>query len=233
MQHLSIILPCFNPPNKWETFVFDAYKTIRQQIGSEPELIIVNDGSSEDISPAIAFLKLHIPTLVYCHNERNMGKGAALRDGVKLSIAAYTVYTDIDFPYDTASFLKIYEALKSNKIDIAVGVKDESYYHHLPKYRRLISKFLRKSIGFCFKMPITDTQCGLKGFNEKGKNLFLNTSINRYLFDLEFVYLASKKQYNQIIEAIPVTLRPNVFFRKMNLIILSTESFNFLKILLK
>lgn len=232
MTSLSIILPCYNPPEHWEQYVFEGYQAIAEQIKSLPELIIVNDGSSQDIAAAITFLKNKISHFTYIHYPLNKGKGAALRTGVQKAHTDYIIYTDIDFPYTIESFLKILDELSSRRSDIAIGVKDDSYYQHLPSYRKFISKSLRKGIGLFFRMPITDTQCGLKGFNKKGQALFIQTTINRYLFDLEFIYQAFRKKHNLIITPIKISLRSDIFFRKMNLTILVKETGNFIKILI-
>jgi len=79
-------------------------------------------------------------------------------------------------------------------------------------------------------MPITDTQCGLKGFKKLVAPVFLSTTVNRYLFDLEFVrncFIANKFR----VKAIPVSLNENVHFRSMNYRILFSESVSFIKLL--
>jgi hypothetical protein len=71
----------------------------------------------------------------------------------------------------------------------------------------------------------------LKGFNQRGKEIFMQTSINRYLFDLEFVFLSARKK--AIIKTIEVQLRPEVTLSTMNWKILLQEGGNFLKIFLR
>lgn len=232
MTPLSIVLPCYNPPKDWQNQVFNSYQEISQELGFEPELIIVNDGSSQDLKTAFDFLKDKIKALKLISLSENQGKGAALRQGIQNTNGNLIIYTDIDFPYTKESFMQIFHALAVGN-DVAIGIKDKSYYAHLPKLRKYISKILRQGISSFFKMPITDTQCGLKGFNQKGKSIFLSTTINRYLFDLEFVYLTFRKENNCKVVAHEVSLRPNVIFRAMNLKILLSESKNFLKILSK
>lgn len=233
MSQLSIVLPCYNPPDDWEQHVSEAYAYIARHLNIAPELIIVNDGSSKNIESDLEQLKTKVPGMIYTALPQNKGKGAALRAGVAKAKGALVIYTDIDFPYTLDSFLAVFDALNTENYDVAIGVKNADYYRHSPKYRTFISKVLRKGIGFFFKMPVTDTQCGLKGFNQKGRTVFLETTIDRYLFDLEFVYQSFRKYRNLNIKAIEVSLRPNVIFRAMNLKVLASESSNFLKILLK
>jgi len=233
MQALSIVLPCYNPVPDWERRVLEGYRSIVESIHISPEVIIVNDGSSKAISrEAVSFLKDNIPDLTFTGYPVNRGKGAALRFGVEAAKNERIIFTDIDFPYNTESFAKIWHQLLLEN-DVVIGVKDADYYRHVPKARVRISKLLRRFIGFFLNMPVTDTQCGLKGFNQKGKNIFLSTSIPRYLCDLEFVY----KCYQQVpplqIITQEVRLNEGVIFSKMNYSILRSEFYNFLKILIR
>ena len=233
MVQLSIVLPCYNPPDDWEQHVSEAYAYITRHLNIAPELIIVNDGSNKNIDTGLELLKTKIPGLAYITLPKNKGKGAALRAGVAKATGTLVIYTDIDFPYTLDSFLAVFNALNTGNYDIVIGIKNADYYRYSPRYRTFISKMLRKGIGFFFNMPVTDTQCGLKGFNQQGKAVFLETTIDRYLFDLEFVYQSFKKYRNLKVKSIAVSLRPNVIFRAMNLKVLASESSNFLKILLK
>lgn len=141
------------------------------------------------------------------------------------------IYTDIDFPYTHESFLKIYNALKNENADVAIGIRGEGYYHYLPKARVRISKLFRWFIKKFLHIPTDDTQCGLKGFNQKGKEIFLQTTINRYLFDLEFIFLSARKKLS--IKTVEVELRPDIVLSKMNWKILTQEFGNFLKIFVR
>lgn len=81
-------------------------------------------------------------------------------------------------------------------------------------------------------MPVTDTQCGLKGFNALGKVAFLQTTINRYLFDFEFIYRICHQQNLQF-RTVDVQLKENVQFSKMRVKILLQESFNLMRVLMR
>ncbi|MBP7389211.1 MAG: glycosyltransferase [Chitinophagales bacterium] len=226
-QTLSIILPCYNPGAEWVAHVLSATYTIEQKLGSV-ELIVVNDGS---IKPDLlnelraAYSK---PELKLINLKKNTGKGYALRQGVAEASGNLIIYTDIDFPYKVESFMEIYRLLKKNQVDVAIGVRGDDYYKHLSASRIRVSKFLRMLIKTLLLLSTDDTQCGLKGFNLKGRKVFLQTTINRYLFDLEFIFLAA--QENLTIVTSEVKLRPEVSLTKMNWKILFQESLNFLRI---
>lgn len=211
--------------------VIKDFSKIQDVISEDIALTIVNDCSTTDITADIALLQDNIPQLKVIHLKENRGKGYALRQGVEASEGTYYIYTDIDFPYQHTSFLAIYSALKEGH-DVVAGIKNKAYYDHTPPMRKWISQLLRFFIKNLLRLKVSDTQCGLKGFNNKGKRHFLSTTIDRYLFDLEFIHSASKDP-NISMQAIEVTLKPDIIFRKMNLKIISQEIKNFSKILFK
>lgn len=229
MSSLSLIIPCYNPSLNWEKELVHHAKGFSSFINTEFKLVLVNDASSKCLDEAsIQFIKDNIVDFQYISYDKNRGKGYALRRGVETINEGLILYTDIDFPYEFVSMKAILTSLQEGN-DIAVGTRNDVYYENTPKKRTLISKVLRFVLRRIFRLPITDTQCGLKGFNQKGKGVFLQTHIERFLFDMEFIALASR---NKAIKMTPVavTLRSNIQFSKMNAKILLTESVNLFRI---
>ncbi|MFN8316511.1 MAG: glycosyltransferase [Chitinophagales bacterium] len=224
---LSIVLPCYNPSQGWESNVLEEYRLLKATLPLEHiQLIIMNDGSSVNVSEESISL-FATEGVVFIQRDVNYGKGFTLREGVQQALADKIIYTDIDFPYTHNSFLAVYNALK--QADVAIGVRSEAYYANMPKARVYISKTLRFFIRKFLSIPTDDTQCGLKGFNIKGKDVFLQTKINRYLFDLEFVFLSARTQLS--IAQVPVELKSGIVLSKMRGFILLGEGMNFLRIL--
>lgn len=227
---LSVVLPCYNPPENWAETVVCHWEQLRILIPDATELIIVNDGSSVQVSPAdISMLEKKIPELLYLSYPENKGKGYAIRKGMQHATGSLFIYTDIDFPYKIESIRNIYQALEQEAYDVAIGIKDEKYYQSVPLLRKIISRSLRYLTGIFLNLPVTDTQCGLKGFNRKALPVFLETKINRYLFDLEFINNSHSSKKLRI-TAIPVSLQEGVTFRRMNYRILIPELLNFFRI---
>jgi hypothetical protein len=110
------------------------------------------------------------------------------------------------------------------------GNRDTAYYDRVPMFRRWLSKALRWVLRNLLRQPVDDSQCGLKGFDRAGKTVFLQTTIDRFLFDLEFLMLANGKVK---VTPVPVQLRDGVVFSQVGLKILATEGGNFLKLLFK
>lgn len=230
---LDIVLPCYNPPEGWTQAVIHSLSKICNALSeTKVRLVIVNDGSTNDITPGFELLKERFPIIAVEAYRDNKGKGYAVRRGVALAESDVVVYTDIDFPYEEAGLLAIYKALSGNQCDVALGIRDDDYYRNVPASRRMISRFLKQLIRLTLNVPTTDTQAGLKGFNKKGREVFLKTSINRYLFDLEFIWLAAREKGLRI-QLVPLQVKEGLHFSAMNWKILFTEAFNFMRILFR
>ena len=230
MASLDIILPAYNPLPGWEEVVIGRFQSLVKALPAlKIRLFVVNDGSQRlDKTRSLALLKQGIPDLQWVSYEQNRGKGYALRQGVAQSTADYIVYTDIDWPYTEDSMLGLIQSLMESN-DAVIGKRDEAYYIHLPAARRRISRLLRSFNAKLLKLRVDDTQAGLKGFRKNVKDIFLSTTIDRYLFDLEFIFLLSAKKELKVI-GYPIALRPGITFSKMNRSILFQEARNFLKI---
>ena len=231
MTSLDIILPAYNPLPGWEETVIGRFQSLEKALPAfKITLFIVNDGSRTlDETTSNTLLRNAIPDIQWISYKDNKGKGYALREGVKKTSGDYILYTDIDWPYTEESMLGLIKIL-DKKTDAVIGIRDAEYYAHLPLSRRRISKLLRKINANFLRLKVDDTQAGLKGFSKKVKPIFLATTINRYLFDLEFIFLLSSKKNAVNVQGIPITLRPGITFSQMNRKILLQEARNFFKI---
>ena len=229
---LDIVLPCFNPRLGWEQILKDALANLKTRLPENAlnAVILVNDGSTTGVSDAA------IETLIAAHSEvklieypKNRGKGYAVRTGVKSSEGELQIYTDIDIPYVEESIVRFYGLLADGKIDVVVASRGNSYYNSLSAFRRILSKSLRWLNGLLFGLKIKDTQGGLKGFNANGRDVFLKTKVNRYLFDLEFIQQASKT--NLRMQAVDVELKPDIILPSPSVMVLLKELNNFVRLL--
>ena len=192
----------------------------------------MNDGSKSGIrAQDIDLLKAAIPGFTYIDSPINQGKGGALRDAVRQTTGKWVIYTDADYPYLINNAVEMFRLLSTDAADVVVGVRDEQYYDQLPLGRKIFSLSL-KLMNYVFfpQLKVKDTQSGLKGFNQKGKEIFLKTRIPAFLFDMEFLVLASKRSDIRI-EWIYVQAREGIVFSTMRAKTILTELANFASIL--
>jgi glycosyltransferase involved in cell wall biosynthesis len=229
---VDMIVPCFNPRKGWDTVLSDSILRIKSELpeGAFGSVILINDGSSTGIDDQIVERLLgKTPEIKLIEYPKNKGKGFAVRTGVRSSDADLQIYTDVDFPYVDDSIVAFYELLSDDKVDVVVASRGASYYDSLSAFRRILSKSLRWLNGLLFGLKIKDTQGGLKGFNAMGREVFLQTRVNRYLFDLEFIQKASKAGLR--IQALEVKLKPDIILPSPSPMILLKELNNFVRLL--
>jgi len=233
MQHfydLDIVLPCYNPPPDFIEVLSGRFNEL-QNVYPEKRfrLIVSNDGSSRNFGEQEQeALRLAIPNCLINDNKINKGKGSAVRAGIALSDAHYTIYTDIDMPYSLESMCHVIDRTFADT-DIVIAVRNMSYYSKLLPLRRIMSHGSQLMNRFFLGIPYTDTQGGLKGLSARARQVMLKTKINDFLFDTEFIVLGAKDKDFRI-ENVETNLRDGIFMSRMSISVLFRESMNFVKI---
>jgi glycosyltransferase involved in cell wall biosynthesis len=230
---IDLILPCYNPSPGWEDIIVERLDQLRKALaGNSIRAIVVNDGSEYRLA-AGSFVRLEerIQDVLVLSYPHNMGKGFAIRTGVQRSLAQVIVYTDVDFPYTTESMVKVIRPVLEGEADLALAIRNRTYYNQLPFLRRWMSQLLRMANKKILRLHTSDTQGGLKTFSSSLRETFLQTKINRYLFDLEFIYRISRKSEIRV-KSVEADLREGIVMSRVRLSIIFDESWNFLKVLL-
>lgn len=231
--HLHIIIPCYNPPEGWDARLIDRGSQLKDRVPTiEIRFTIVEDGSAHPIgADAKARVSQALGAVRWLSHASNLGKGAALRTGVRICDQGICLFTDVDVPYTVDSMEAACRSLMSGA-NVVLGQRKANYYDRVPWARRWISKSFRWVLRNLVRLPIADTQCGLKGFDQQGREVFLRTTIDRFLFDMEFVMLTSRRKELRV-DTIDARLDEDVRFSRMNYRILLRESVNFFKVLLR
>jgi glycosyltransferase involved in cell wall biosynthesis len=159
--------------------------------GSEPELIVVDDGSDDGTAEIGAEALADYPNARVLRLHRNMGKGAAVRAGALAASGEAIVFMDADLASDLAGLEPLLGALDS--ADIAVGSRT------VPGSRTIGGTPTRAvmALGFnvmaraVMRLPIRDTQCGFKAFRrDAADRIFRVARSNRFAFDVELLTIA-------------------------------------------
>jgi len=228
---IDLILPCYNPVNGWEDVVYDRLEELRKRFpGKRLRAIVVNDGSEFQLTSAsLRRLDQRVSDLLLLSYPHNMGKGFAIRTGVQRSVAPVIAYTDVDFPYTADSMVSVLQPVLAAQADVAIAIRNKTYYDKLPAFRRWMSHILRLANKYILRLHTSDTQGGLKAFSGALRDTFLMTKINRYLFDLEFVYRISRHKHIRV-KSVEADLREGIVMSPVRLRIILREGWNFLKV---
>jgi len=192
------------------------------------QYVVVHDGApGRGIIKGFHKISASLKNISFISYPENMGKGFALRKGLKTIDTDFTLITDFDFPYKKIHIPELIKLLQEGH-EIVVGKRSRSYFQNLPFKRKIISRLCILMKKIFLNLPMYDTQSGIKAFNSTGKKVFLETTINRFLADTEFILRSHKKQLS--IKEIDLELEPYVQFSNFGLNVIKTELGNFLKL---
>jgi dolichol-phosphate mannosyltransferase len=187
---LSVIIPVFNQQKK----ITHSIKAIKQAVElwfSNYELIIVNDGSTDNTLTFLKGISLTDERIHILSYTPNRGKGYAVRQGVLHSHGDVVMFLDGDLDIAPNSIKDYVESLSTADLVIASKRHPQSSVM-IPRSRALLSRAFNLLIRLVTGIPQKDTQAGFKvGKGEIMRRIFRNASINRYAFDVELFTIAS------------------------------------------
>ncbi len=220
--NVSVVLPVYNPKPGWVTTFLLNIKELESKApaGFSFEYIVVNDGSSNHIPNGVVDCLKKQVTLKYLFYNENMGKGYAMRMGVAAATTPFTILTDFDFPYAPENIITMITYLQSG-YEVVIGKRNKEYFRGLPVKRRLISRSYMMLSRLSFHLPLYDIQSGIKGFGWRGKEIFLETKVNRFLIDTEFVLRSTRK--GLLVKVLDVSIKKNVQFSNFGRRVIADE----------
>ena len=237
-ESLNLILPAYRPKPGWEINAA-AHLASRQEMCRQSEIPLavhlVNDGSEEkEYFPEAVLntLRRAVDRFHFLSYHPNRGKGYSLRYGASRAGDGILIYTDCDFPFGHDCVLAAYRML-SEGAEVVMGVRDCNYAACLPPFRRFLSRGTRGLNSLLLGLPRCriDTQAGLKGFRGRGRTAFLQTEVDTFLFDTEFILIAWRNRLK--IADTPLTLREGQHFSRMGFKVIFRELGALLRIFLR
>ncbi len=205
-RKLSVIMPAYNEESCIFETVQQTIKTLQKNLDLDYEIIVVDDGSDDGTHQALRRIAQKSDKIKVVKLNSHQGKGLALKQGFKSVRGDLVGFLDADLdlhPSQLGSFLKIMERTES---DVVVGSKRHPKSRsNYPKRRKILSFFYHLMVRLLFRLPITDTQVGLKLFKyEVLEKVFPKLLVKAYAFDLELLANARRLGY-KVVEA-PITL---------------------------
>ncbi len=200
---LSIVIPCYNEERNLEIGVIDnVYAYLKEQQYSW-EVIIVNDGSSDNSRQLVCELikdKENFHLLDIPHG----GKPIAVWAGIREAKGEFILVTDMDQSapiFEVSKLLPWYQ----EGFDAVIGSRG-IYRHGSPPLRKIGSFVFRNFRRFLILGNIVDTQCGFKSFKrslalEVFPKLQILKQINQptgwkvTAFDVELLYIIVSSGY--------------------------------------
>lgn len=96
MPILSLIVPCFNEQDSLRPFMQELSRVLAELSDIQPEVILVNDGSSDGTLQVMRELSAEVDFVRYVSFSRNFGKESAMLAGFAESKGDYVAVMDAD-----------------------------------------------------------------------------------------------------------------------------------------
>lgn len=160
LPELSVFFPCWNEEKNIRTVVANALK-ILPTVANKWEVIIIDDGSSDDTLAVAKQLAKEDRFVTVVSHHPNRGYGAALKSGFEHSQYEYVVFTDGDSQFDFSEITKFIS--KIDNADIVIGFRKKRRDEKLFK-RLLLMNLLKIWNVVLFGFYFRDIDCGFKLF---------------------------------------------------------------------
>ena len=184
---LSVVIPCFNEEKTIEKLIL----AVKNSGISDYEIIIVDDCSTD--RTRLILSRINDERINVFFNDKNQGKGAALRKGFREAKGDICIIQDADLEYDPREYSLMIEPILANKADVVFGSRFQNGRPHRVVYfwHRVGNGFLTLLSNICTDLNLSDMETCYKAFRtEVIKSIDIKE--NRFGFEPEITAKISK-----------------------------------------
>ena len=160
---LSVVIPVYNE----ERWLAELVRRV-QVVPIPKELILVNDKSTDGTPAILKQLEERYDNVRVFHQPKNMGKGAALREGFKHCTGDLVIVQDADWEYDPAEFPKLIQPIVEDRADVVIGSRFIGEQHRVLYYwHSVANKGLTLLSNMFTNLNLTDMETCYKVFRRE------------------------------------------------------------------
>jgi glycosyltransferase involved in cell wall biosynthesis len=216
-RSISVVIPAYNEAEGIERTLRETDSAMAA-FGAPYEIVLVDDGSADATTERARRAMTRLEHARLIRLEANAGKGWALVRGAQAARADLILFMDADLDVHPRQLAILHRALVDDRADVVIGAKlhPDSEIAYPPK-RRALSLGYYALVRLLFRLPVRDTQTGLKLYRrEVLERIVPRLLVKRFAHDLEALVNAHRLGY-RIVE-VPVVVTQERPFPRIGLL---------------
>jgi GT2 family glycosyltransferase len=190
---LTVVVPAFDEAHHVRA---NLHAIARALVSSRRsfEILLVDDGSQDRTAAEADLAAAEDPRIRVLRHVENRGKGAALATGCAAATGDVLVFLDADLEISPDEVLPMLARMEAERADVAVGSKYlPGSSESRPLHRVLLSRLYRVATSVLFRLPLRDTQTGLKAMRrDLARAVVPAIRTTRWAWDVELLVLAHR-----------------------------------------
>jgi glycosyltransferase involved in cell wall biosynthesis len=178
---LSAVLLAYNEGPTFEEVV-TAWLAYLNGLQREYEILLVDDGSTDETGAWADALAGRYPRLQVLHHDRRRGFGAALRTGIAAARHPLVFYTTCDRQYEPSDLKVLFDLI--NQVDLVTGIR---VWQPVPGWLRFLDGLYRRIARVVFGVPLEPRKVWL-GWSGLGRRLLARWVFGLALQDVECAF---------------------------------------------
>jgi len=202
----TILIPAFNEEARIESAICEV-QSVFHSLGVPYELRIVDDGSSDRTAEIVRRVIEKDARVHLVQHHTNLGKGLAVRTGVKTAKGDWILIVDADLSAHPREMIHLVPRLE--QCDMIIGSRRAHGTHIIqsqPLHRVIFGRLFNVvGVRWYLGLPYRDTQCGFKLFRREIADICARVETDGWVFDVELILRVRARGY-RIVE-VPVSWR--------------------------
>jgi predicted glycoside hydrolase/deacetylase ChbG (UPF0249 family) len=213
----SLVIPAKNASGHIEQTLSELFGYLSKKSLDIEVILVINNSTEDEALKTSNIASQFSPNHFKIIQSNGMGKGDAIKAGIKLSEGEYIGFMDADLPFELSIIEKSITLLKEGYALIAASRRDQYSKIEITSalmqnfiFREINSIFFNHLTSFLFNLKCGDTQAGLKFFNRSiSKIVFSQSYCPRFLFDIELFLVCLFNNYKYALLPVKYSINHN------------------------
>jgi glycosyltransferase involved in cell wall biosynthesis len=198
---LSVIIPVFNEVGTIQEIVSRVVAT-----GLPFEIIIIDDGSSDGTRAILSELQKQSEKIRVILQDKNYGKGYAIRTGLKAVQGDIVLIQDADLEYDPREYPNLLKPLEEDISDVVYGSRFLGGARRPTLFWNMVAnRILTFTTNILYNNILSDMETGYKVFRMSALD---GVSFKSQGFEFEPEFTAKMLKKKARIYEVPITFNP-------------------------